>query len=38
MTNLQGDQAQVKRQMLEKFENSSAKTAAEQCMSLQTPL
>jgi hypothetical protein len=39
MTNVQGDQAPAKRQkMLNKFENSSMKTVAEQSMNSQTPL
>jgi hypothetical protein len=39
MTNVEGDQAQAKRQkMLKKFENSSTKTVAEKSMSSQTPL
>jgi hypothetical protein len=39
MTNIQGDQASAKRQkMLEKFENSSTETVAEQSMSSQTLL
>jgi histone-lysine N-methyltransferase SETMAR len=39
MTNIQGDEAQTKRQkMLKKFEKSSTKTVTEQSMSSQTPL
>jgi hypothetical protein len=39
MMNVWGNQAPAKRQkMLQKFENSSTKTVAEQSMSQQTPL
>jgi hypothetical protein len=38
MTNVPGDQTPAKRQNVEKFEDSSMKTIAEQSMSSPTPL